>query len=72
MLKYTILPTRNKSLQGLKEMMLIVPALYCFLEMTENPIELPSLHLGTHSCHLISPAERNIKPAASDDARFNY
>jgi hypothetical protein len=65
-----ILLTRNKSRQGLKETMLIVPALYCFLEMIESPLGPPSLHLETHSCHLFSPAKRNIKPAASDDVRF--
>ncbi|CAL4907755.1 unnamed protein product [Urochloa decumbens] len=70
MLWYMILLTRNKYLQGLKEMMLIMPALYCFHEMIGSPIGLPSLHLETHSCHLISPTKGNIKPAASDNARL--
>jgi len=70
MLQCTILLTRNKSLQGLKENMLIMPVLYYFLEMIESPTRLPSLRLGTHSFHLISPAKRNMKPAASDIVRL--
>lgn len=71
MLQCTILLTRNKSLRGLKENMLIMPVLYCFLEMIESPTGLPSLRLGIHSCHLISPAKRNnMEPAASDIVRL--